>query len=281
MAKFHLWTLAVSLVTSAALQAAQAPPAPTFEVVSVKRNTSVDQAGRISGPTPGQFRIVNIPLRLILLNAFDLRDHQLIGAPDWTWDERFDITATYPAGADPAQYRPMLQRALTDRFGLVTRRERRELPAYRLVVARPDGRLGPQLTPSNVDCVAWLAEKRPQIGAGGPSRVAPGGVRPACMMLGQRTFITGGTRTIAQLALSLQSMVQRPVVDETGLAGTFDIDLQWTSGPSVDARAVDASADSGPSIFTAVEEQLGLKLEPTRAPFDVVVVDAISRPTPD
>ena len=112
-----------------------------------------------------------MPLRFILLDAFDLRDHQLIGAPEWTESARFDITATYPADAardrqDDA--RAMLRTLLADRFGLKTHREMRELPIYALVMARKDGALGPQLVRSTIDCEQWIAEKRPQLGAGSP-----------------------------------------------------------------------------------------------------------------
>jgi uncharacterized protein (TIGR03435 family) len=102
------------------------------------------------------------------------------------------------------------------------------------------------------------------------------------MMLATRRFITAGTRTMPQLSASLQSLTGRPVVDRTGLTGTFDIDLQWTSGtigPAVGANP--PAPDDGPSIFTALQEQLGLKLESTRGPFEVTVIDSIRRPTPD
>jgi uncharacterized protein (TIGR03435 family) len=256
-----------------------------FDVASVKPNNLAEQApSRISGPTPGRFTITNVPLRFILLHAFGLLDHQLIGAPAWTLSETFDITGTYPQALMPTDdnTRVMLQTLLADRFRLTMHRETRELPMYALVLVRKDGALGPQLTRSTVDCEAWIAEKRPQAGAGGPSKIAPGGARPACMMLASRRFLTAGTQTMARLSTTLQSLVARPVVDRTGLTGTFDIDLQWTSGvagPPPGGNA--ASPDDGPSIFTALQEQLGLRLDSTRGPFDVVVIDAIQRPTPD
>ena len=257
-------------------------PQLSFEVASVKENTSVSDTGGISRATPGRLRITNTPLRFILLDAFQLLDHQLIGAPEWTESARFDIIATYALSATEHDGRAMLRQLLTDRFGVVTHRERRELPMYALVMTRKDGAPGPQLVRSDVDCERWIAEKRPQAGAGGPSRVAPGGQRPACMMLTSRRFITGGTRTIAQLSASLQALTGRPVVDRTGLTGTFDLDLQWTSGtiaPPVGANA--AAPDDGPSIFTALQEQLGLRLESTRGPVDIVVIDSVKRPMTD
>jgi uncharacterized protein (TIGR03435 family) len=175
----------------------------------------------------------------------------------------------------------MLQTLLADRFGLRTHREMREMPIYALVMARKDGALGPQLVRSTIDCAKWMAEKRPQLGAGSASPVAPGGKRPVCTLLANRRFITAGTQTMQQLTGPLQSFTGRPVVDRTGLAGAFDFDLQWTSSPIPPAPGAAPPPDDGPSIFVALQEQLGLRLEPGRAPFDVVVIDAIHRPTPD
>ena len=135
---------------------------------------------------------------------------------------------------------------------------------------------------SEVDCEKWLAEKRPQLGAGGPSPVAPGGARPACMMTTTRQCLTAGTKTIQNLSVSLLSLVGRPVVDRTGLSGTFNMDLQWTSGVAPAPTSGNTPPpDEGASIFTALQEQLGLRLEPARGPFEILVIDSVQRPTPD
>jgi uncharacterized protein (TIGR03435 family) len=263
---------------------AQSPPA-SFDVASVKENRSSNESGQwgIMPPTPGRLQIANTPLRFILHHAFDIRDHQLIGAPEWADSASFDITATYPS--DPPRTegdrRAMLRTLLADRFGLKTHRERREMPIYALVMARKDGRPGPQLVGTTIDCERWIAEKRPRLGAGSPSPVAPGGKRPVCQMLTTRRFITAGTQTMQELANVLQVLSGRPVADRTGLTGAFDFDLQWTSGPVAPAAGAPPPPDDGPSIFVALQEQLGLRLEPDRARFDVVVVDALHRPTPD
>jgi uncharacterized protein (TIGR03435 family) len=96
-----------------------------------------------------------------------------------------------------------------------------------------------------------------------------------------RFFITAGTQTVQQLTNALQALTGRPVADRTGLAGTFDFDLQWTSGPVAPAPGTSPLPDDGPSIFAALQEQLGLRLESGRDTFDVVVVDAVQRPPPD
>ena len=271
----------ITVIAATAVVAAQSAQ-PAFEVASVKENTSVSDRGG-PGSTPGRFRVTNSPLRFILLDAFHVMDHQLIGSPEWTESARYDITATYPADVARSEddTRAMLRTLLADRFGLVTHRETREMPMYALMLARKDGTLGPQLVRSSIDCEQWLAEKRPQLGAGSSSPVAPGGKRPVCQLLATRRFITAGTQTMQQLTGPLQAFTGRPVVDRTGLTGAFDFDLQWSSGPVAPAAGATPPPDDGPSIFAALQEQLGLRLESTRGTFDVVVVDAVRRPTPD
>jgi len=241
---------ALTLVaTSAARLLAQQVAAPAFEVASVKENTSVSSVSSISGPRPGRFTIVNMPLRFIVLEGLGLLDHQLIGAPDWTTSARFDIPAAFPSGSSPERdWRPMLQRLLVDRFGLTVHHEMREVPSYRLVLARKEGTLGAQLVRTD----------------GGCDKPA------ACTLLVNRQSLTARTQPIQKILPALQSLTGRPVIDRTELTGTFDIDLKWSE-----------SGDAGPSIFTALQEQLGLRLESARDPFDVVVIDSVRRPTPD
>jgi uncharacterized protein (TIGR03435 family) len=272
----------VVAATAALFIAAAQAPQPAFDVASVKENTSVSDRGG-PGPTPGRFRDINTPLRFILLDAFHVMDHQLIGAPEWTESVRYDIIATYDpkAARSEEDTRAMLRTLLADRFALKTHRETRELPVYSLGMARKDGALGPQLVRSSIDCERWIAEKRPQMSAGSASPVAPGGKRPVCQILTTRRFITAGTRTMQHLLGPLQAMTGRPIIDRTGLTGAFDFDLQWTSGPVAPAPGAPLPPDDGPSIFVALQEQLGLRLEPGGAPFEVIVVDSIQRPTPD
>ena len=240
---------ALSLVVAGTVNLLAQAPAPAFDVASVKENRSASSVSSISGPRPGQFTITNTPLRFILLEAFGLLDHQLIGAPDWTTTARFDITAAFPQGSEPGRdWRPMLQKVLIDRFRLTVHRETREVPTYDLVLARRDGTLGAQLRRTDSNC------DKPQ----------------ACTLLVNRQSLTARTQAIQKITPALQSLTGRPVVDRTGLTGTFDIDLKWST-----------TGDDGPSIFTALQEQLGLKLEPSKGPFEVVVVDAVQRPMPD
>ena len=268
-----------AVVAAAATLGAQALPA--FDALSVKRNTTNADSGFSAAPAPGQIRLVNVPLHFILLQALGVREHEMVGSPEWAHYEAFDIIGRYPTDAVPVgQQRRMIEQALVERFGLKTHREQRQMPVYRLVMARTDKRLGPRLEPSSVDCQQWFAEKKPQLGAGGPSPVAPGGARPACLLMAQRRLITAGTQPISRLARALESMVDRLVIDETGLAGNYNIDLEFA--PTIEAGGNAApNPDGAPSIFTALQEQLGLRLEADRRPVDVVVIDGIDRPTPD
>jgi uncharacterized protein (TIGR03435 family) len=260
---------------------------PRFEVVSVKPNDSVGQAGIISGPNrPGEYLFINIPLATIITTAFNLRDYDIVGLPAWTRTAKYDVIGKYPEGANPAtQHRQMIQNMLADRFRLRVRRELMERTVYKLVMARADRRLGPMLVPSSVDCINWRAENKPQLGAGGKSLVSPTGLRDACSMSAQQNWMVGGTQPISLLALLLQNRLSARVVDQTGLTGNFDIDLAWTADPDIEAlgpgRSAHPSAPLSGNIFTAVEEQLGLKLEPSKERVEVLVIDSVERPTPN
>jgi uncharacterized protein (TIGR03435 family) len=245
-----------------------------FEVASVKQNLSQSDASNISSAAQGRFVATNVPARFLILYAYDLLAHQLTGLPEWTSDKAFDIVGLYPAEHRPSdrETRLMLQNVLTERFALRTHHEQRDLPAYDLVVARNDGQLGPQIHKSEIDCAA---AKRPQSDAVNPSPVSPSGKRPVCRMIATRRFLTGGTRTMHDVTGPLQAMLGRPVVDKTGLPGAYDLDLQWAP---TDLHAEESAGSDGPSLFTALQTQLGLKLVPHKEKFDVLVVDDIRLP---
>jgi uncharacterized protein (TIGR03435 family) len=146
------------------------------------------------------------------------------------------------------------------------------MPIYELVLARADGRLGPKLQVSSVDCEAMRGR-----GRGGPPPAPPSPTeRPMCGIRFSPASLAGGGMPIVQFARVLSQSVQRIVVDRTGLTGNYDFDLSWT--PDQMARGADAT---GASIFTALQEQLGLKLDAARGPVDVLVIDHVERPTPD
>jgi len=263
-------------------QARSPSTTPQFEVASVKSNPSETTDSNLNHRLPDRFIASNVPLGFLILDAYEIKAHQLIGAPDWIWDKSYDVIGTFPtANLQLHDVHLMEQQLLAERFDLRLHAEQRVIPAYDLVLARKDEHLGPQLHKSNMDCAAWATNGRPEVDGIPKSPVSVMGKRPICNLLTTRTWLSGGARTIQDLAASLQAMLGRPVLDKTGLAGTYDIDLQWAR---TDLRA-DGDASSSPSdappIFSAVEEQLGLKLVPHKESFSVFVVDHVQTPTPN
>jgi uncharacterized protein (TIGR03435 family) len=247
-----------------------------FEVASVKPAKPDNPPGQgVSRAPGGRFNAVNTPLRFLILYAYQIQGYQLIGAPDWIAKERFDIVAKMEgdppsivtAGPDPM--RLATRTLLADRFGLAVRRETRELDIYALTVAKSAAQLGRALTPSPEDCSAMAARAR----AAAPAPSADGTPPFICgQSLGPGRIRFAGY-PLSLFATGLSQIVGRTVVDRTGLAGNWAFELTYASEPSPDADA--------PSLFTAVQEQLGLKLEATTGPVDLLVVDRVQRPTPD
>lgn len=257
--------------------------APRFEVTSVKQNSSETTASSLNHDLPARFSATNVPLFFLILDAYEIKGHQLMGAPDWAWSKSYDVVGTFPAGARPDLHRVHLmeQQLLAERFNLKLRPEQREVQVYDLVLAKKDGDLGPQFHKSNMDCAASTASGRSKKDGATKSPVSPTGERPVCALLATRTWLSGGARTVQDLASSLESMLDRPVVDKTGLTGRYDMDLQWARMDlHADGNNAEESA-SAPSLFTAVQEQLGLKLVSRKELYPVLVVDHVEAPTPN
>ncbi len=233
---------------------------PQFDAASVKPNVSGvrNQSQSTDGRT---FHATNVPARTLIRQAYGLmfEDYRLVGAPDWTNFERFDVVATLPEQAPRSQVSAMLRALLADRFKLIAHTEIRESPTYALVLARKDGRLGPQLQHAEKDCSASPA-----------TQPGPGEDNPCALRIGKE--ISGRGQPMSQLAKTLLQFAGRSIEDRTGLTGGFDFDIQ--------ASEIGGDNDQ-PSIFTAIQEQLGLKLETTKAPVEFVVVDGMERPTPN
>ena len=263
---------AVTGMMVAAPLVAQAPAGPAFDVVSIKRNKSGEVNGGTSVRPGGVYLATNVPLRLLVFGAYGpLHGVQVTGGPGWMNSDRFDIVAKVDGNPSTEVFRDqarlMLRTLLADRFKLVLHNETRELPTYALVVARRDGKLGPQLRPSNLaDC---LAAPTPSTVSDPNTVVRCGGGFARTGQLAARAF------EFSTLATMVSNVADRPVIDRTGLTGTFDWSLQWTPDPSA------SPANDSISLFTALQEQLGLKLEPTRGPVDVLVIDHAERPTED
>jgi bla regulator protein blaR1 len=261
--------------------------APAFEVASIKPNRSGSLGIGIDIPGGDRFTATNVPLRELIRFAYDVQDVRLIGGPDWIRSERFDVVAKAegrvgawtPAGP-PMPLLLMVRTLLSDRFGLVVHPETRELPIYALTIARDDRKFGPELRASTLDC-----ERQPA----GPPAPRPGAAvdQPTCgMRIAPGQMVIGGA-SMERLATVLSQFVQRPVIDRTKLGGTFDFRLSWTperlspGPPPPGAPLVPAVDPNGPTLFTALQEQLGLKLESQQAPLDVLVIDRVERPSPD
>ena len=270
---------------------------PKFEVASVRPNTSGDNKQMLQILPGGRYNGINIPPRLLIMNSYGLQPQQLVGAPDWISSERFDIVAKAegelgpPVSRDgtPSKLQLMIRALLEERFKLKVHREPREVPIYTLVLARPDGRLGSGLTVSTADCEALAAARR---GGGPPPEVPKPGERPQCGARVGFGELTAGGQPLLELVSLLSATVGRSVVDRTGLTGRYDITLRWTpdrvlqraagapAGDPIRVNGVDIDPN-GPSIFTALQEQLGLKLESERGTVEALVIDHIERPTPD
>jgi uncharacterized protein (TIGR03435 family) len=254
---------------------------PTFEVATIKRTVSTSDNSFVRVQPGGRLSVGNNSLWNIIRNAYRVQGFQIVGGPDWINSERWEIVAKAEGDPAPEQLLVMLQNLLADRFKLVVRREMRDSPIYALVLARPDGRLGPQLLPSSTDCPALIAAAR----ASGNARLpAPSGGGPICgtrMIAGRMT--TSAT-TMADLARNLSPVAGRSITDKTGLTGIFDLTLTWTPELPPGAAGGDAprpAADDTVSLFTAIQEQLGLKLDPQRGPVDTLVIESAQRPVED
>jgi bla regulator protein blaR1 len=246
-----------------------------FEVASIKPNVSGDSGGSFRRQPGGRVVITNNTLRNIIRNAWNLQDFQIVGGPAWQNDDRWDINAKAPEEQPtPQQTLLMVQTLLADRFKLVVHNETREMPVYALVQVRTDGKLGPQLRQSSLDCAAIAAAVAK--GAPPPPRPSDG---PFCgTRTGPGMVKTSGVG-MADFARNLSPATGRIVVNRTGLTGTYDLDLQFTQDPL--GPGVGDPASDVPSLFVALQEQLGLRLEAQRVPVDVLVIDSAQRPIED
>ena len=238
---------------------AQNAAGPAFDVVSIKENTSGVDGGGAGPRGTDRWVATNVPLRSLLATAWNIPSDR-VDAPDWTRVTRYDIDARGSVANGWDDIRPKAQALLRDRFKASVHIEQRTLPTYDLLQVRP-GRLGPALRQSPIkDCFdrAAIAAMKPP-------------PRPCMMTFGNGTLT--GTMTLKDLSVTLTGASGRPVFDKTGLAGNYEVDLKWT--PTLR----DGAAGDAASIFTAVQEQLGLKLENATAPLDVLIVDHIEHPT--
>jgi uncharacterized protein (TIGR03435 family) len=301
--------LAVLLAaTAASAQDPAATPAAAFDVASVRpSNPNPDPANPLSRialmlPQPGgRFTATNTPLRMLIMTAYELQqDAQLAGGPPALLAAKYDITARAAGTATLAmkELPQLLRSLLADRFKLKTHTESRELPMYDLVLARSDGRLGPDLRPSKSECskADELAAEQGAALAKGDVANLMGKPRP-CMVTTDASggplnlMMRGDGQEMKQVVQILSQLTGRAVRDKTGLTGRYDFDMKLDlqmvlalaqrMGANIPAAAANIPQSDGSSLMTALNEHLGLKLESTRGPMDVTIIDSVEAPDAD
>ena len=237
--------------------------AQSFEVASIKPNAASDNRVMIRMEPGGRFNATGISVKALIGLAFNVRDYQVVNAPGWLGAERFDVSAKAPEGMGDRvpmdQIRPMVRALLEERFQLKTHNDTKEMSIYALVV----GKNGHKLTPAQA-----------QAGQRG-------------MMTMGRGALNANGIGMPQFAQMLSQQLGQTVLDKTGLSGEFEIKLTWTpevghagglaGPPSPDAAP--PTDNSGPTIFPAVQEQLGLRLESTKGPVQMIVIDKVEKPS--
>jgi uncharacterized protein (TIGR03435 family) len=234
-------------------QTAATPPA--FDVASIRRQMEDLPGGRVQF-LPGRFVVSHCYLKFIIQQVYGVRDFQIVDAPAWlsAWDFRWNIEAKADPAPPDAQLRLMAQTLLAERFRLKLRRETRDLPVYMLMPAKNGVKLQPAQNPGD----------RP--GSGYAEPYAPG------VMRGQNV-------SMADFISTLQQNLDRPVQNQTGFTAPFDFRLEWDGVKRLDSATDAAPPNPGkPSIFTAIQEQLGLRLDPQKAPYEVLVIDHVEKP---
>jgi uncharacterized protein (TIGR03435 family) len=290
-------------------QSAAATKPPAFEVASVKPSPppTDNRIMRRMGGDPGMVNYSNVTMTMLLANAYDVKEYQVSG-PDWFDSLGFDVVAKVPEGVPKEQIPAMLQALLAERFKLTLHRESKTLPVYALIV----GRGGPKLKEVDPAALGPSSGRGYDGGPGGgppppppPPGAGPGrgldsgpGVRMSMSANGRQIE---GQMTMAQLANALSNSMDRPVLDLTELKGTYDVDVTWTpdegeqmqgklgaamamaagaapagGAPAAggEGRSAEHTPDTaGGSIFSVVQEKLGLKLDPRKNPAEILVID--------
>jgi len=294
-------SLAVPLVVAAGQIPGQTPAGPPvdpetrFEVVSIKPFDAAGGAQPRISMTPGRYDVAGMPLRLVIGQALILPPNRVFGLPDWVDTERYTIAAKAPDGPSAARAMfVMIANLLKDRFNMVSHSEIREMPVYNLVFARDDRRFGPSLKETSAGCRAAIAARNDAVARGEPAPAAPAGADSCGQVRVNPGTASFSGVTASVMAGALTPFAGRPVTDKTGLAGPYDFTLRWSAAaggfvpfglppgvlgpPNTPPPPADPDA---PDLFTAVQEQLGLKLESARGPVPVVVVDRIEKPSLD
>ena len=271
----HVFIVATLAMTAVCLVTVQGQDAPLVEAASVRPHPPDENTQWMIAPQPGgRLRMRLTPERLVAV-AFRLQMDQVVGAPSWAKSDTYDILLKVRdgVGVNIDTVGPIAREVLTGRFQPRTHMDTRELPVYLLVRTREQA-LGPRLTAAQMDCTLRGGPPPPR-GAGDP----PPAAASRCGLTQRAGQISMGGFPIDAFTRVLSSLAGRVVVDRSGLSGNWDLELEFAPEPPPGAPAPPPS--DAPSLFTALQEQLGLKLEAGRAPVPVVVVDSLSRPAVD
>ena len=258
-----------------------------FEAASIKPSDPKAPPGAgIRRQPGGRFNTFNIPVRQLILFAYQIQGYQLVGGPDWISNTRYDIVAKMEG--DPPPVRPgtgadhmMLatRTLLAERLKLKVHRETRELDIYALTMARAEGKPGPKLRPAGDACSPEaIAARR------GSPPPAPG-TAPVCGIQVLPGRVRFGGYPLSLFAQMISNQLGRAVIDRTGLAGNWDFEMTYAAppsqGPPLAGVELPPSDPDAPDLFTAVREQLGLKFDSTKGPVEVLVIDSVEPATPD
>jgi uncharacterized protein (TIGR03435 family) len=277
----------------------QSLTAQSFEAASIRMSRESVVGRGFVGLQAGRLLATEATVQELAGIAYGLPPERIIGGPSWTSSTRYNITATTGGQATREQAQQMLQKLLADRFGLTSHPEQRELPVYVLTMARRDGSFGKQLRRSGPECQPMTPMMVNGVAPPPPPPPPPPGPNPMRPLFERQSqplrcptmFFPGGLSaraiTFDELTWRLSRFLSRPIIDKTGLTGEFDVDLTYQPelaavGPGQSDAAAGGpgiGVDTGPSIFSAVQDQLGLKLESARAPVEVLVIDGANRPT--
>jgi uncharacterized protein (TIGR03435 family) len=260
---------------------AQTNQRPQFEVASIKPAAPDARGMFIRGTPGGRINLTNMPLKEMIVMAWRLQPFQVSGGPAWMESLHWDVSAKPDHQPKQDELGLMIQALLEDRFQLKFHRETKEMPIYALVLARKDGKLGPGLTESKEGSCTQFDPKNPPAPPepGKPPTIFCGG-----MFMSPRSMRASGT-PVASMIPMLSRTLGRTVVDKTGLSGKYDINLEFTPDESLalqpppDAPKPPPSDSAGPSLYTALQEQLGLKLDSQKGPVEIFVIDGAEKPS--
>ena len=274
-------------------QAGAAAP-QSFEAASIKPSAETGNRVMIGISPGGRYTASAVTVKFLIQQAYDVRDYQIQGGPGWLANARYDIVAKAETPElNREKIKPLLQSLLAERCNLQVHRETRELPTYTLVV----GKSGHKLQKSEIQTEELEKEPAPKVGQpgapGAPAHAADDVSRGGAVGRGSQVRIGRGQVnaqmiTISEFTRLLAQVLGRPVTDKTGLNGNFDFKLEWTPDEAMRGTAPPGevtphegspAGDSGPSIFTALQEQLGLKLESDNGPVEILVIDRIEKPS--